>query len=1051
MFAIGSGVSFIKNYTEKNYNGHAQNHYITQDSRGIMLFANNDGVLSFDGFSWENIDMANFSKVYSVATNSKGVVYVGGESELGFLSIDENGKTKYKSLVHLIKKEDQDFLDVFDIVCSGEHVYFLSAEKFMVYDGSTIKSYAPHKEGFFRALYNVGKRSFVVDSKSGLSEIIANKPNIIPGTEAYGEARIKGIIEIEKKLIACTGNNEFVDLFTGTIINEKWGKLPAENGLIVRNVLKLSSGDICVSSKNDGLLIFNNEGEIIAKYNSENGLVNNSVWYLFEDRLNNLWVATDRGLSYIELSAKINRINEKVLSEININHLCYFNNDLYISTNQSIVKLNRNKNTLSLNKFDFPTITYSQIIPYKDPSGRSTLMAATSAGIAEIKNEHLEMIDPEYEGNFYLLFASQNQPGYLVAVEPGMIIIYKKSGEQWTVEVEFDLPGDYVTTIVEPNKSTIWLGCKSSYYYEIQRNASNGKFSIKKLEMPAQLQFNSGTNFFDLFGRIFIQTQKGLYFFEGNKWVKDNSIQSLPQDSTFEIKGVFPNHKGGYWMSAFCDEYINSGAVMPGQIKGIYNWNDKFLKRLYHIQIIGFEQVENDLWLATNDGLFLCDISSKSTGNYNFNVLIKKVNIHAEPKNLHSARWGIGYIASDRIEKQKKISYSDNQIRFDYTATSYFDPEKIKFCSKLYPFENEFTSWTTERTREFTNLPEGKYRFTVRALDIYGNAGDEDHFEFVILPPWYRTWPAYLLFAALGIGAIYALVKYNTRRLKMQNIILEETVKIRTAEIEEQKEKIEDANREITDSIKYAQMIQNSILPLDTDLKNKIPNSFIFYRPRNIVSGDFYWVHTFQDQNRILVAAADCTGHGVPGAFMSMMGMEKLNQSTKEFDGISPGKILSFLNKEIKLTLGKHQSAGDLKDGMEIVLCDIDLNTNSFVYAGANRPLWFVNKEADSWSIEAIKPTKAGIAGTTDFYQQFEETHRQLKKGDVFYLFTDGATDQFGGPRGKKLMSAGLKELFIKIQSVPFGEQKSYIENYFTTWQGEQEQVDDILIIGIGV
>jgi serine phosphatase RsbU (regulator of sigma subunit) len=1016
-----------------------------------MLFANNDGVLSFDGFSWENIDLANYSKVYSLATSAKGVVYVGGESELGYLKIDESGKTKYTSLVEFIKKEERDFLDVFDIVCSGENVYFLSAEKLMVYNGQSIQTFSPSRDGFFRALYKAGKRSFLVDSKSGLLEIIGNRPVKVPNTEIYGEERIKGIIDLDGQLIACTGNNEFVDLFKTTPINRKWSRLPEENGLIVRNVLLLSNGNICVSSKNDGLIIFNTEGEIVAKYNSENGLVNNSVWYLFEDKLNNLWVATDRGLSYLELSAKINRINEKVLSEININHLCYFNQDLYISTNQSIVKLKKDRNNLTLKKFDFPTITYSQIVPYVDENGTTTLVAATSAGIAEIKNERLEMIDPEFEGNFYLMYPSKHQKGWLVAAEPGLIIVYRKSGNQWLVEEEFDLPGEYVTTIVEPNNNTLWLGCKSNYYFEIKPNSKTGKFEIKKEEMPAQLRFSSGTNFFDLFGKIFIQTQKGLFYYDGKRWLKDTSIQSLPQDSTFEIKGVFPNHKGGYWMSAFCDEYINSGAIMPGQIGGIYNWDDKFLKRLYHIQIIGFEQVGNDLWLATNDGLFVCDISSKSTGNYNFNVLIKKVNLHAEPKNLHSSRWGIGYINDEKIEKNRKISYADNKIRFDYTATSYFDPEKIKFCSQLYPFEKEFTAWTTERTREFTNLPEGKYRFTVRALDIYGNAGDEDHFEFTILPPWYRTWPAYILFAALGIGMVYALVKYNTRRLKMQNIILEETVKVRTAEIEEQKEKIEDINREITDSIRYAQMIQNSILPLDTDLKNKIPHSFIFYRPRNIVSGDFYWVHTFQDQNRILVAAADCTGHGVPGAFMSMMGMEKLNQSTKEFDGISPGKILSFLNKEIKLTLGKHQTASDLKDGMEIVLCDIDLNNNTVVYAGANRPLWFVNKSEEGWSIEALKPTKAGIAGTTDFHQQFEETKRQLKKGDVFYLFTDGATDQFGGPKGKKLMSAGLKELFIHLQSLPVTEHKSYIENYFSDWQGEQEQVDDILIIGIGM
>lgn len=1049
--AIENGVSFVKKYTEKNYNGHAQNYYITQDARGIMLFANNDGVLSFDGVSWENIDLSNYSKVFSIATSANGVVYVGGESELGYLAIDENGKTRFISLLPKIKPEDRNFFNVLDIACRGKYVYFLSKEKLFIYDGNKITTYNPQPESVFRALYKTSKRIFLIEAQTGLYEIFQDKITNFPNTSSYGEIRIKGIIEVKGKLMACTGNNEFVDLFSTKPIDEPWFDLPKQNGLIVRNVIRLSNGDICVSSKNNGLILFNEEGEILARYNSENGLVNNSVWYLYEDRLNNLWVATDRGISYIELSAKITRIAEEALSEININHIQYFNNYLYISTNQSIVRLNKSQNKLELKKFDFPAINYSQILPFKDKSGAWSLMTATSIGVAEIKNEQLEMIDPEFEGVFHLLYAPANAPGYLLAAQPGMVIFYKKNGEKWEVAEEFELPGDYITGMVEPDQQTIWLGCKSSYYFEIKHDAKKESFSIKKIEVPAHLRFYSGTNFYKMFGKIFVQTENGLYSYQNNHWEKDNTIQSLPQDSTFEIKGVFPNKNGGYWVSAFCDEYINSGLISSGQIKNLIRWEDKFLKRLYHIQINGFEQVGNDLWLATNDGLFLCDVSGKTTGNYRFNLLIKRVNVHGEPKNLHSKQWGLGYLPEGfEIDKQK-ISYSDNQLRFDYTATSYFDPEKIKFCSKLSPFENEFTPWTIERTREFTNLPEGKYKFTVRALDIYGNAGEEDYFEFVILPPWYRTWPAYLLFAALGISIVYALVKFNTRRLKKQNILLEETVKIRTAEIEEQKEKIQDINREITDSIKYAQMIQNSILPLDTDLKNKIPNSFIYYKPRNIVSGDFYWVHTFNDQNRILVAAADCTGHGVPGAFMSMMGMEKLNQSTKSIKLLSPGKILSFLNQEIKLTLGKHQSVGELKDGMEIVLCDFDLDQRKLVYAGANRPLWIVKGAEGKKEIEQIKPTKAGIAGTTEFDKQFEESTIDLMPGETVYLFTDGATDQFGGPKGKKLMSAGLKELFIKIQSVPFDFQKTYIENYFAQWQGEQEQVDDILIIGIGV
>ena len=166
-----------------------------------------------------------------------------------------------------------------------------------------------------------------------------------------------------------------------------------------------------------------------------------------------------------------------------------------------------------------------------------------------------------------------------------------------------------------------------------------------------------------------------------------------------------------------------------------------------------------------------------------------------------------------------------------------------------------------------------------------------------------------------------------------------------------------------------------------------MPQSFIFYKPRDIVSGDFYWIHEIPEENKIFVAAADCTGHGVPGAFMSMMGMEKLNQSVKVIHKLSPSSILSYLNKEIKLTLGKHINERELRDGMEIALAEIDLKNNSITFSGANRPIWVVSPNKGDDDIEVIKPTKAGIAGFTEFEQVFDQHVIQLLKGQtVYYL-----------------------------------------------------------------
>jgi len=244
-------------------------------------------------------------------------------------------------------------------------------------------------------------------------------------------------------------------------------------------------------------------------------------------------------------------------------------------------------------------------------------------------------------------------------------------------------------------------------------------------------------------------------------------------------------------------------------------------------------------------------------------------------------------------------------------------------------------------------------------------------------------------------------------------------------------------------------MIQNSILPLASELKNVIPQSFIFYKPRDIVSGDFYWIHELPEENRILVAAADCTGHGVPGAFMSMMGLEKLNQSIKVLTEIGPSQILSYLNREIKATLGKHINERELRDGMEIALIDINLKENTIAFSGANRPMWVVTPDKTADDIEVYKPTKAGIAGFTERSQVFEQSIIKILPGQTTYIFTDGAIDQFGGPAGKKIMTKGLKNLINDIQVHNLEKQHELIASYFKEWQGDVEQVDDILIIGL--
>lgn len=301
--------------------------------------------------------------------------------------------------------------------------------------------------------------------------------------------------------------------------------------------------------------------------------------------------------------------------------------------------------------------------------------------------------------------------------------------------------------------------------------------------------------------------------------------------------------------------------------------------------------------------------------------------------------------------------------------------------------------------------------------------------------------------------------KEKQELLANQNKMLEEQVLERTKEINQQKRELQIKNVEITDSINYSKHIQMALLPEESEITHALPNSFILYEPKDIVSGDFYWFKkidkssfnqrpssTAIQQSSVLIAAADCTGHGVPGALMSLIAIENLNKAV-EFE-IEPKKILELANKNIK-NVSKQNSDKAAKDGMDVALCSIEKFQDKYrvVYAGANRPIWIVR--ANTNEVFEIKATKASIGGHTDYNQKFEKHTLEFNLGDNCYMFSDGYADQFGSEKNRKLTTKKFKELLIEICDLPLAVQKKYLLHFITNWRGKLVQVDDILVIGL--
>lgn len=296
----------------------------------------------------------------------------------------------------------------------------------------------------------------------------------------------------------------------------------------------------------------------------------------------------------------------------------------------------------------------------------------------------------------------------------------------------------------------------------------------------------------------------------------------------------------------------------------------------------------------------------------------------------------------------------------------------------------------------------------------------------------------------------HALVKMRDELAENERI-LEQKVKERTAEvvrqkeeIERQSEKLEELYKDVTDSIRYAKRLQDSILPPTSYIERLLPEAFVLFKPKDIVSGDFYWVSETED--KILFSAVDCTGHGVPGAFMSLIGANALNQIVNAKED-KPANILNELNRLSSEALNKSEEGIKVRDGMDLALCAISKDFKTLEYSGANNPLYIVRDN----EITVTKADKFAIASFIDGAHHYTNHEFELKKGDLLYIFSDGYADQFGGVKGKKFMYRQFRELLVSIKDEPMDKQKAILDQKIEDWKGSFEQVDDILIIGVRI
>lgn len=531
---------------------------------------------------------------------------------------------------------------------------------------------------------------------------------------------------------------------------------------------------------------------------------------------------------------------------------------------------------------------------------------------------------------------------------------------------------------------------------------------------------------------IWITTNNGLVRFnpQSNEFVRYTTSDGLSDNN---VNNLFPDTHGNMWIAGL--KGLSKLNIATEQFENFFRSNDfnvyRFLGKHFRHPVMN-----NQILLPTTSGYF--KFNPDSLNPYAPNLVVSKIYLFGKETEF------------DSLSYQKKtidLPFKKNFITFELASLDFTEPSKNKFRYKLLNFNDQWTySDAIDRKAPYTGLPPGDYVFVAQGTNNDGLWSDSLRVRVIIHPPWYRTIVAYIAYILISVLSIVFFIRYRERKLKYEKKVLEQKVQERTVEIRKQRDEIVAQKKDITDSIHYASKIQAALLPTEEFAKTVLDSYFILFKPRDIVSGDYYWLA--QVDKKTILVAADCTGHGVPGAFMSMLGVAFLNEVVIRDGTTTANKILDKLREHVIKSLKQTGQVGGSKDGMDLSLLIIDHETLNAEFAGAYNPLYLIR----NGELETIKADKMPIGYHIKVGTPFSNNELSLEKGDRLYMFSDGYPDQFGGEKGRKFMSKQFKQLLLDTSMLEMHEQKQILDETMEAWKGEKHsQIDDILVIGVKI
>lgn len=808
----------------------------------------------------------------------------------------------------------------------------------------------------------------------------------------------------------------------------------------IRGIIKDKNGNDVWFASLGGLIKYNPQSrshKIESNSNIDNtSISSNQLLCIFQDKQHNIWLGSeDKGISInISSSKKFTHYNKNQLNGNDAVYAFLETSDglIWIGTDEGLYSFNRHTKEFTNRSDIIKKHSVSSVYSLLEDQNKNIWIGTEGAGIIFYDTKSIKskiILNEKYhQGVIHKIVEDSKKQIWAATYNHGILLINPSNGNVISFNMENGLPTNIINDVFENKQdSSFWLSTQGGGIC-ILKFDNAGKI-IDKKNLNHQLNKNSISSdlvysvFKDQENTFWIATNNGLNRYKDGKFTLLSENDGLPSNYVYSI---LQDKALNLWLTT------NSGLSKYNPKNNVfvnYTVNNGIQSKEFN-QGAAYKCKDGTMLVGGMNGFNYFDPEQIRENNY-----IPTIYLNSYLRQGNTVKTDTSIL----FKKHLTLSYQENYFTFEVTAIDYTSPENIKYMYLLKGYDHNWSSPTNVRYISYTELPGGNYTLLVKASNSDGSWSTTPfELHITVIPPWWKTTWFYVISGIIGLSMVFGFTSYRTNAVKKVNKVLETKVAERTSELATK-------NRDITSSIEYAKRIQEAILPAQDLIFSKLEHAFILYKPKDIVSGDFYW---FGEKGQYkIIAVVDCTGHGVPGAFMSMIGHNLLNQIVSEKGNYDPGTILQELHKGVQAALKQGSNTVNTSDGMDVSLLAINTETGNCLWAGAFRSLIIVN---DQGLLAKLEGNKYPVGGAQLDTERSFTTHTcQLQKNDMLYMFSDGYADQFGGERGKKFMVKHFHTLLTSIHTIPIKEQEEELERQFNTWKGRLEQVDDVLVLGI--